>query len=194
MGLADKFKKENILIQQEDSHNKFWAAQMDAKTFKVSIRWGRLGTKGQSQEKDFEREYAAADFIATKMREKTRKGYTPIDKPKFDQLCIQAAIVGTSNKCHSFNWVEIKDDNKFVFIKEEQLADPNCNPGIYVELETKKEYDGQNNFRLVFTFDKMYVIPNGGSSLRAAGLVIKGSPLYELSTKVEEAIGRTLSA
>lgn len=193
MGWSDKFKRENILVNTDENHNKFWASQMDTTTFKVTIRWGRLGTKGQSQQQDFDNEYDAVNFVSTKIREKIRKGYTLIDKPKFDQLCIQAAIVGTSNKCHSFNWVEIKEDNRFAFITEERLADPNCNPGIYVELETKKEYDGKNDFRLVFTFDKMYVIPNGDFYLRAAGLVIKGSSLYELSTKVEEAIGRTLS-
>lgn len=188
----DKFTKETILVYDADNSNKFWAAQMDKKTFKVTIRWGRLGTKGQSQEKDFAGEYAAGRFIESKMGEKTRKGYRPIEKKKFDELVIQSAIVGTSNKCRNFRWVEITDESnlKFKTITEDRLADPACNPGVFVELETKKEYSGKTMFALLFTFDKVFDVTDG----RNITLVTKASPIYELTGKVEEALGRTLSA
>lgn len=193
MSWLDKFKQENIVIQQSGYHNKFWMSQLDQKTFKVVIRWGRLGTKGQSQEKEFNAEYAALSFIRSKMDEKTRKGYQPISKKKFDELCIQAAVVGTSNKCHAFKWVEIKDDQQFVTADELRLSNPECNPGIYVEIGTKKNYNNKNHFKIVFTFDRVYVIESGDSYLRAGGLVLKNNELYELTQKVEEAIGRSLS-
>ncbi len=188
----DKFKKETILIQQEDEHNKFWSAVMDEKTFKVVIRWGRLGTKGQSQEKEFNAEYAAGRFIEQKMGEKRRKGYQNIEKKKFDQLCIQSAIVGTSNKCRNFRWVEITDTKNLQFTpcSDDRLADPNCNPGVFVEVETKKEYGGKNLFALLFTFEQAFDVTNS----KDIKLVTKASPIYELTGKVEEALGRSLSA
>lgn len=191
MGWFDKYKNEQYLIQQEDEHNKFWTAVMDPKTHKVTIRWGRIGTKGQSQEKDFSGEYAAGRFIEGKMSEKTRKGYRTIDKKKLDEMTIQAAIVGTSNKCHSFSWVEIKNPKELEFekIKDDRLADPDLNPGIYVEVETKKEYSGRTKFKLLFTFEQVFDV-----STRSPSLVTKASPIYELTQKVEEALGRTLSA
>ncbi len=187
----DKFKKETILVYDADNSNKFWAAQMDENTFKVTIRWGRLGTKGQSQEKDFAAEYVAGRFIESKMSEKRRKGYRTIEKKKFDELCIQSAIVGTSNKCRNFRWVEITDEAnlRFKTIPEERLADPNCNPGVFVELETKKDYGGKSMFALLFTFDKVFDVTNGHNIT----LVTKSSPIYELTEKVEEALGRSLS-
>lgn len=186
----DKYKQENILVQQENEHNKFWTSQMDEKTFKVVIRWGRLGTKGQSQEKEFSDSYGAINFIRGKMGEKTRKGYRPIDKKKFDELCIQSAIVGSSNKCRQFQWVEITNPKELTFhkITEERLANPECNPGIYVEIETKKEYGGRTKFDLLFTFEQVFDLrPN-------PTLVTKTSPIHELTGKVEEALGRSLSA
>lgn len=191
MGWFDKFKTEKILIQQEDEHNKFWSAVMDAKTFKVTIRWGRLGTKGQNQEKEFKSEWEAGRFIESKMSEKRRKGYQPIEKTKFDKLCIQSAIVGTSNKCHEFEWVEIIDEKSLTYkkITEERLADPNCNPGIYVEIETKKKYGGRDSFRLLFTFSQMFDLHNIGPVL-----ITKENQLYTLTEKVEEALGRSMSS
>ncbi len=192
MAWYDKYKKETILIHQEAEHNKFWSAQMDEKTFKVVIRWGRLGTKGQSQEKEFSAEYGAGQFIESKMSEKRRKGYRPIEKKKFDELSIQSAIVGSSNKCRNFRWVEITDEAnlKFQSISEDRLADPACNPGVFVEVETKKEYAGRTMFALLFTFEQVFDVTDG----RNITLVTKASPIYDLTGKVEEALGRTLSA
>jgi predicted DNA-binding WGR domain protein len=192
MAWIDKYKTEQVLIQQEENHNKFWAAVVDEKTFKASIRWGRLGTKGQSQEKDFTTSWEAANFIDTKLREKRRKGYEPITKSAFDKLCIQSAIVGTANKCNQFEWVEIKGDNYFVTIDDNRLQNPDCNPGVYVEVETKKKYGGESSFNILFTFDKAYLI-GPKRFITPVGLITKESPIYELTAKVEEAIGRSLS-
>lgn len=114
MAWYDAYKEEKIVVQQEGNHNKFWAAHYDESTNTVYVRWGRFGTKGQSQEKKFGSISQAASFISDKYYEKKRKGYTDTDKQgnkidhaRFEMMCIEAAIVGTSNKCDALDWVEL---------------------------------------------------------------------------------------
>lgn len=187
----DKYKKETTLINTGETHNKFWSSAVDEKTNQVTIRWGRIGTKGQDQVKDFVNQYAAIEFVRSKQGEKSRKGYHPIDKQKFDELSIQAAIVGASNKCRNFRWVEITDpaNLKHVPCDADRLQSPDCNPGVFVEVETKKEYDGRHLTALLFTFSQVYDVTDGRKVL----LVTKASPIYELTKKVEEALGRSLA-
>lgn len=193
----DKFKEERILIQKEDNHNKFWAAHWDDNTNLVHVRWGRMGTAGQSQTKPFTNSYEAINFIDNKYREKIRKGYSDridgkkVDRQLFEKLTIEAAIVGTQNKCSNMQWVEITNPNTMQHtpISDERLFSPDCNPAILVSLETRKKYDGQNNFKLLFTFDKSYKI----DGLRSE-VISQQSDLYQLTKKVEEAIGRSLSS
>ncbi len=124
------------------------------------------------------------------MNEKIRKGYRIIDKKKFDQLCIQSAIIGTSNKCKNFQWVEITNETNLEFksCTEDRLADPACNPGVFIVVETKKCYGGCNLFALLFTFEKAFEVTNDRNIL-----ITKSNPIYELTEKVEEALGRSLS-
>ncbi len=189
----DKYKAESIVINTDDEHSKFWISQIDEQTKTVLIRWGRIGTKGQQQSKDFSSIHEAASFVDSKRREKTRKGYRLISKEKFDEACIQAAIVGSANKCHGLKWAEMDAGDHFAFVDDARLQAPDCNPAIYVELETKKAYGGQHDFHLLFTFEKVYVINSGETMARPTGLISKTHPLHELTVKVEEAIGRTLS-
>lgn len=197
MSWYDRYKEEKILVHQGAEHNKFWAAHYDDKTNEVHVRWGRIGTKGQSQTKKFGSQYQAVNFIDTKFREKCRKGYKdkidgkPIDQGVFEKLAIEAAIVGTQNKCHEMQWVEIKDaaNGGFVHITEDRLFDPDCNPGLLVKIETRKEYDGDTSFRLLFSFDNCFKIGRNGMHA-----ITKSSDLYKMAQKVEEAIGRNLSS
>ncbi len=189
MSWYDHLKQEQFFIQQEEEHNKFYITSIDEKTFTATVRWGRLGVKGQNQVKNFNSMYDAGRFIDGKISEKTRKGYRKIDKAKFDKLCVEAAIVGTQNKCNNLQWIEFVGDSlKFKPVTEDRLQSPECNPGIRVDVETKKAYGEQTSFRLLFTFDKAYDLRNGEPTL-----ITKSSPIYELTQKVEEAVGRSLS-
>jgi len=201
MSLHDKFTEERILIQQDDEHNKFWAARLDESTMTVYIRWGRLGTKGQSQTKQFGGRYAATNFMHTKFNEKTRKGYKDnirgetIDAGKLEQLSVAAAIVGTQNKCHAMEWVEIKSTDAngchFSKINSDRIYEPDCTPGLMVNMETKKAYHSLTSFCLLFTGDAAYLAdPFTGVAYQK---VSKQDPLYELTEKVEQAVGRSLS-
>ena len=210
MAWWDRFKKETIVVHQGDGHNKFWAAQLDTNTHTVSVRWGRIGTKGQSQTKGFGSEYQAANFIDSKLSEKRRKGYVstydgkPIDDAKLEELFIEAAIVGTSNKCHAMQWVEITQDDgtriAFEKIDQARLMDPNCNPALVVEIETRKLYCGVDKFSILFTPDAAYFSnPLGGKGMMSPNFIVKSQRVTssheaaELTQKVEEAIGRKLS-
>jgi len=203
MAWWDKYKTETIVVHQGEEHNKFWAAQLDTNTFNVLIRWGRMGTKGQSQEKKFRSQHEAAGFIDSKLNEKRRKGYVstfngrPIDKAKLEELCIEAAIVGTSNKCHTMQWVEITNDDPvtiaFSKIDQARLIDPTCNPALLVDIETKKGYCGQSRFSILFTGDAAYFSHPNPSIVKKDQRITPSHEVAELTGKIEEAIGRKLS-
>ncbi len=206
----DEYKEAKCLIHTGDKHNKFWIAETDVNTHEVSVRWGRLGTKGQNQKKSFDSPVAAANFVDNKIREKKRKGYEFTDKPKLDRLATEAAIVGTANKCGELSWIETHDEGNgptgafgsgvlvtadehvcFSFINEDRLADPSCSPGILVSLTTRKEIDGRHEFDLVFTESGSYVFEDRSRSGRAA-VIDDGHPLHNLVEKVQESLGSSL--
>jgi len=202
----DKLKEERILVQQKAEHNKFWAGRLDENTNTVETRWGRIGTKGQSQTKTFSSTYQAANFLENKLHEKRRKGYTDkfngesIDSAVLEKLAVEAAIVGTQNKCHSMEWVEIVGEKNgrlsYKMIPDQRLYEPDCVPGLLVAMETRKEYDGETRFGILFTGDAAYRTnyQTGVSDVGATIVKIsKSDELYELTKKVEEAVGRSLS-
>jgi len=181
--------QETIYINTGKNHNKFWIVNIDKQTLTATIRWGRLGTQGQSQIKQFNNDWLLLNFIETKVIEKQRKGYHKTTKTIFDKLCIEAAIVGTSNKCKNFEWVDILNLSppQYKTCDELRLQDPNCNPGITVIVETRKSYGGRNSFHILFTADTSI-------DLGTNQTITKANPIYEMVQKVEEAIGRSLTA
>jgi predicted DNA-binding WGR domain protein len=203
MSWYDKLKDEKILVHQGAEHNKFWAGKLHESTCSVEARWGRIGTKGQSNTKSFSTVYAAANHLDNKFREKKRKGYTdkldgePIDSAKLEELAIRAAVVGTQNKCHDMQWVEITSDGptvEFQSISDQRLYEPDCVPGLLVAMETRKEYDGETSFSILFTGDAAHKArTNKAKSGVTTGKIEKSDELYELTKKVEEAVGRSLS-
>lgn len=58
----------------EGTSSKFWEVEQDASD--LNIRWGRIGTQGQSQTKSFADEAKAAAALTKLVNEKTGKGYT----------------------------------------------------------------------------------------------------------------------
>jgi predicted DNA-binding WGR domain protein len=61
----------------EGSSSKFWEVEPSGTT--LSVRWGRIGTAGQSQEKAYPSEAAAEDALAKLVAEKTKKGYVEVE-------------------------------------------------------------------------------------------------------------------
>jgi predicted DNA-binding WGR domain protein len=187
--------KEQILVCTEDNHSKFWMYTEANGVY--TARWGRLGTKG-GQPKTY-----SYSEIVSKVYEKQRKGYKQITRDVYEQKTVEAAIVGTQNKCHTMRWLEQKKDASafgslrfadgviYAPVDERRLQEPDCEPALMVVLETRKEY-----LELLFTPDGSYLLGSTGS--RSQGLsmrqpVTKGHALYELVAKVEESLGRGLA-
>jgi predicted DNA-binding WGR domain protein len=58
----------------DDKSNKFWAIELDGSSF--TVNYGRIGTNGQTQTKDFASPEAAKKEYDKLVAEKVKKGYT----------------------------------------------------------------------------------------------------------------------
>jgi predicted DNA-binding WGR domain protein len=61
----------------EDGSNKFWEISVDGASH--TVRYGKIGTDGQSKTKEFDDDEAAAADAAKLIKEKTKKGYAEIE-------------------------------------------------------------------------------------------------------------------
>ncbi|WP_426166468.1 WGR and DUF4132 domain-containing protein [Pseudoduganella sp. R-34] len=61
----------------DDSSNKFWEIEQDG--LDLNLRWGRIGTQGQSQTKSFADNAKCSAAMAKLIAEKTGKGYSEVD-------------------------------------------------------------------------------------------------------------------
>jgi predicted DNA-binding WGR domain protein len=64
---------------QEGSSDKFWAIELKGKTF--DVQFGRSGTAGQTQTKEFSSEAAATTAYEKLIAEKVKKGYREVGAP-----------------------------------------------------------------------------------------------------------------
>ena len=60
-------------INPSENSEKFWEYTLDGKKF--ITRYGKIGTKGQITDKEFETEEAAKKFATKTKAEKVKKGY-----------------------------------------------------------------------------------------------------------------------
>ena len=70
---SDKNKNEFSLIFKDGDKNKFWKGSVSNAT--VTIRFGKVGSKGQARSKDFDDPQKAILFLESKKNEKIKKGY-----------------------------------------------------------------------------------------------------------------------
>ncbi|MBL5861192.1 DUF4132 domain-containing protein [Serratia fonticola] len=61
---------------KDDKSNKFW--QIEQSDTDLNLRWGKIGSQGQSQTKSFDNEARAMAAMAKLVKEKTGKGYVEI--------------------------------------------------------------------------------------------------------------------
>lgn len=71
--LHKRFPNGYLYVNSDANHYKFWHAKIDGT--KVIVSWGRIGTKGQEQVKDFNSSSQAMFFVNQKIQEKKKKGY-----------------------------------------------------------------------------------------------------------------------
>lgn len=128
------------LIHDKGKHNKFWSYEIDEQSNDVTIRWGRLGTKGQEKIYKFPSKYQAEDFAWKKTNEKKRKGYAEVEEDTFDLKQLQAELVGAGCKIEELVFVRKLNDEKDkklykVLRDAADLADPTYVPLIYCSLK-----------------------------------------------------------
>lgn len=194
--MAVDLKKDQYLINTAEEHSKFYIIRYDS-TGMSYARYGRLGTKGKPENKQHGSEYIAASFVHDKYNEKIRKGYAQISKADFDKKAMEAAIVGSQNKCTAFQWIEVKGE--FVtYANEERIAHPDCKVGIYVEFVTRKVFDGLTEFVIIVWPDASVNLYYGPHVIRRQGSSLKDiqdnrlsstHPAHSMVEKVCEAIG-----
>lgn len=63
---------------------KFW--EVNRKGGNVEVRWGKIGSRGQTQNKSFASDYDAQRFVSDKLSEKLGKGYVDASAtPAYEQ-------------------------------------------------------------------------------------------------------------
>jgi predicted DNA-binding WGR domain protein len=63
---------------QDDASHKFWEIDYDDES--ATIRFGKVGTLGQTSEKKFDGPISVLEYVSKAIREKIKKGYVPIEK------------------------------------------------------------------------------------------------------------------
>ena len=67
-------KRGNVVLENTtEGHNKYWKAKIDDKN--VDVNWGKIGTTGQFQQKNFKEGEEAYNFYMKMIRSKIKKGY-----------------------------------------------------------------------------------------------------------------------
>lgn len=214
-----------VLINRADGHNKFWRATMSSlgDKFIVTRNWGRIGQVGSDKSEIFSTEYSALLNIRKLIEEKERDSYTKISDKEFERQTAIASAIGTANKILEVKWLEfidsspahsyielrnytslptVKDaDINYVYTTEERLSSPDCNPGLMLDIETKKKYQESNRHCLIIAEDKIYssIALRGYSADHIwkykadVSLIKEDHPLYALAQKVQKAIYHILN-
>ncbi len=103
-----------IFINQTGNSNKFWTIEQNDNTY--SVQWGKLGTDGRSNEKEFTTKEECSNEVEKSIKEKISKGYSetndlttisekPISEYKPMDEEVFWEIIAT------FNWKKAGDDD-----------------------------------------------------------------------------------
>ena len=94
------------LENKNNGHNKFYMISVYAFTDKktgedniyVSLQWGRIGTVGQSQHKEFKSRGEALIFADEKLKEKLNRGYKFKKEVKEVKVCREIVDIPKANE------------------------------------------------------------------------------------------------
>lgn len=96
----------------DGSSDKFWEAAVDGSS--VQVRFGRSGTQGQSQTRDFDSAELAAAYLAKAISEKERKGYRQSTQAAPEAAAEGSETSKTSEISESSEISEELDEDAFV--------------------------------------------------------------------------------
>jgi len=111
-----------------DASNKRWS--YEKKGTSVVVKWGRVGLDGESQVKEFGSDSEANAFIATKVREKTKKGYKQVSETQLAKEVQLAKELGWQHKITATKWGRLNKNKQEIALTREY--DPT--QFVYVEI------------------------------------------------------------
>jgi len=107
-------------INKTGSSNKFWSYSVD-KSGQVSISWGRVGLKGDSQVKRM-----SEQELQRKINEKIKGGYSLVDETKLEKEKDLADKIGFRQKVMKMKFVRVNEGTsgfKFEELKNQATGD-----------------------------------------------------------------------
>ena len=117
-------------INKTGTSNKFWGYEISKDGKTVTVSWGRVGTRGDSQSETFGSIDGADSFVQSKIREKTRKGYRLLDVAEVKKEEKLAKTIGFQHKVQRVEYVDLRENDK----KLRRLTSYDQSKGIYVEV------------------------------------------------------------
>jgi predicted DNA-binding WGR domain protein len=187
----------NMWVHTDGKHNKFWGFRKSS-IRGYTIRYGRIGTKGQT---------ASSHDPRSKSWEKEDKGYRRVTQAEYDLLVLQATILGNGNKFETASLVVLnKDHNHLTEITPQEAVDPKHKPSMVVSFRLRDRAGATEPFTVWFADDDIYELDGakmvtlrprtlGGELCYPLGgnrRIVKGHRLYSLTEKLAEVIGRTV--
>lgn len=191
---------DKIFICKEESSNKFWGYTKDPNTFKVEVKWGRLGLEGQKQVKSFNDSWDRDKFIGDKVSDKLHGGYKEVTAEEFEIQTKIAQTLGVGYKIDEIFFVQ--DDGLYLGeISKKDLHSPNIKPKVYAKVVGRKNKDSDEIPIINFLFDvnSAFRIKLSGTHPARARMstfsreqIQSGDEYEELAAAVGEVIGRVL--
>jgi len=148
-----------IYVNTLGTSNKFWIYESNSNTH-VTIKWGRIGSIGQSQIKQFYNKYKMDSFIETKVAEKINEGYKQVSDDEFAIHTKIAEAIGTGVKIDRVFFVEERGNwlNK---LDGKKLHDPNIKPLLYVRIVGRKTANADTPIvNMLINVDDAFVLNN----------------------------------
>ena len=143
---------DKIFICKEESSNKFWGYIKDTNTFKVEVKWGRLGLEGQKQTKSFADSWDRDKFIGDKISDKLNGGYKEVTAEEYEIQTKIAQTLGVGYKIDEIFFVQ--DDGVYLSeINKKDLHSPNIKPKVFAKVVGRKNKDSDEIPIIQFLFD-----------------------------------------
>lgn len=149
--------EKTILINKSTNHNKYWIAEYDQT--KLTVNWGRIGTKGGKKEYTFSSPAAAKDHYNSQVHKKQLDGYKKVTEHTYNKLTLEANIIGNRNKIILNHWVRIekRDQQRPLYtpIEERELSNPNQEVGLLTLIALEKAAYEPQLIAYIFDFEKI---------------------------------------
>jgi len=189
MSSEDTIMETVHLIHNEGKHNKFWSYDI-YNDYTVVCRWGRLGTKGQSNRKEFKSSWTAEDFATNKMGQKIRKGYKVVDDGQLKLAKIRGELVGPECKVVDLCFVEKESPTYYKKVNVSDhiaLCNPDYDPLIFCKLRLT---GNRGEYCLLIDTEKTYIISGKCPSWNKAVIIMDNlEEIADDSPKVIKKIG-----